>query len=163
MLRYGWVDFEDNNVKQVKSVGGMTAIVRSTYGRNLFRIMREFGLTPASPDFYNMSPEQLDFMVLSLQQDNKEIELARTGKEETSFVNDEDFNWEGEADYGGEKDDSDEIARILGKAAMEKRDELFDNAMEMVEEKKNQSQALTKQFSNPKFPNYEEDDEVDTL
>ena len=35
--------------------------------------------------------------------------------------------------------------------------------MEMVEEKEKQSQELAKQFSNPKLPNYEEDDEVDTL
>ena len=89
-------------------------LVRNNYARNLFRIMREFKLTPASPDFYNMTQAQLEFMVTSLNLDYKEEELQAKGWKEDSFAYDPDYSWEGDMKFGGKKDDDDQIKKLLG-------------------------------------------------
>lgn len=145
-------------------------LVRENYGRNLFRVLKEFGLTPASPDFYNMTPEQLDFMIVSLQQDNREQELANKGLEETDYVYDPNFNWEGDMEYGGEKNDEDEIRKLLGEDAYNKRQEIFNSATEGMSRKIEQDkikQDMTREYvdkHNAKLGFVpEDDDEIDTI
>lgn len=126
----------------------MPMLVRETYARNLFRVMREFKLTPASPDFYNMTPEQMDFMVASLNQDVKEEQLALNHKEETSFVYDPDFEWDKDMDYGGEKHDEDQIRKLLGKEGYEKREQIYQDAIESVKVKEEQDKQEQQDISS---------------
>jgi len=114
----------------------MPLLVRNNYARNLFRIMREFKLTPASPDFYNMTSAQLEFMVTSLNLDYKEEELQSKGWKEDSFKYDPEYSWEGEMDYGGEKDDTDQIKNLLGDEAFSKRQELLDDVLNNMDKYK---------------------------
>lgn len=114
----------------------MPLLVRNNYARNLFRIMREFKLTPASPDFYNMTSAQLEFMVTSLNLDYKEEELQSKGWKEDSFKYDPEYSWEGEMDYGGEKEDTDQIKNLLGDEAFSKRQELLDDVLNNMDKYK---------------------------
>lgn len=135
----------------MKSAGDMPVLVKSNYARNVFHVMRAFGLTPASPDFYNMTPDQLDFMVLSLAEDIHEQDLAAHGKEEDSFAFDPDYDYEGEMEFGGVKNDEDQIRKLLGEDAFKKRDELFNNALEGMNNnvaRRKQEQAIVKEQSD---------------
>lgn len=114
----------------------MPLLVRNNYARNLFRIMREFKLTPASPDFYNMTSAQLEFMVTSLNLDYKEEELQSKGWKEDSFKFDPDYSWDGDMEYGGEKDDTNQIKNILGDEAFSKREELLNDVLNNMDKYK---------------------------
>mgnify|MGYP004700416973 CR=1 FL=1 len=111
----------------------MPIVVRSNYAKNVYHVMKEFGLTPASPDFYNMTPDQLDFLVLSMSEEAREQELAANHRKEDDFVYDQDFDYEGDMEYGGKKDDEDQIRKLLGEEAYKKREELNNNALEGME------------------------------
>ena len=67
--------------------------------------MKEFHVLPTDPNFQALSSEQLDFIVASLEQDNREMKLAASGREEESYVNDNDFDFYSDKfEYGGKKD-----------------------------------------------------------
>lgn len=154
----------------------MPLVVRSNYAKNMYQVMKTFGLTPASPDFYNMTPDQLDFLVLSMSEDAREQELAANNRTEDDFVYDQDFDYEGDMAYGGKKDDEDQIRKLLGEDAWKKREELNKNALEGMsrhleqekqyrEQVKKESDALNdKAIAKSKEIHYaSDDDDVDTI
>lgn len=172
----GLTDFEDNLTDTVKKAGGMPIIVRSNYAKNIYQVMKTFGLTPASPDFYNLTPDQLDFLVLSMSEEAREQELAANHRKEDDFVYDQDFSYEGDMEYGGKKNDEDQIRKLLGEAAWKKREELTNNALEGMsrhveqeneyrEQVKKQSDSINnKAISKSKGISFASDDEdVDTI
>ena len=124
----------------------MPMLVRNNYARNIFRIMREFKLTPASPDFYNMTSDQLEFMVTSLNLDYKEEEMQSKGMREDSFSYDPNFNWEGDMDFGGKKDDEADIKRLLGSEAYNKRNSILEDVLNNLDAYKERSERTKKEI-----------------
>lgn len=154
----------------------MSIVVRSNYAKNMYQVMKTFGLTPASPDFYNMTPDQLDFLVLSMSEDAREQELAANHRKEDDFVYDQDFDYEGDMEFGGKKDDEDQIRKLLGESAWKKREELNNNALEgmsrHLEQQKQYSEQIKKEsdtindkaIEKSKEIHYaSDDDDVDTI
>lgn len=47
--------------------------------RNLWHVMKTFNVLPTNDDFRNLTDDQLDFIILSMQEDNREMERARKG------------------------------------------------------------------------------------
>lgn len=144
----GQTDFQDDLEKTVKDAGGLHTIVRSNYGRNIWRVMKELHVLPTDPNFQNLTSEQLDFIVASIDQDNKELKLAQEGREEDSFVYDDEFEWEEEMDYGGKRDDSEDIQKFLEVA--KKKDEDYERLIEDRESLKDK-----------KYSQIQEDDDDD--
>lgn len=154
----------------------MSIVVRSNYAKNMYQVMKTFGLTPASPDFYNMTPDQLDFLVLSMSEDAREQELAANHRKEDDFVYDQDFDYDGDMEFGGKKDDEDQIRKLLGESAWKKREELNNNALEgmsrHLEQQKQYSEQIKKEsdtindkaIEKSKEIHYaSDDDDVDTI
>lgn len=154
----------------------MSIVVRSNYAKNMYQVMKTFGLTPASPDFYNMTPDQLDFLVLSMSEDAREQELAANHRKEDDFVYDQDFDYDGDMEFGGKKDDEDQIRKLLGESAWKKREELNNNALEgmsrHLEQQKQYSEQVKKEsdtindkaIEKSKEIHYaSDDDDVDTI
>lgn len=82
--------------------------------------MKEFHVLPTDPNFQALSSEQLDFIVASLEQDNREMKLAASGREEESYVNDNDFDFYSDKfEYGGKKDDTDELKEFLARSGID--------------------------------------------
>lgn len=148
----GQTDFQDDLEKTVKDAGGLHTIVRSNYGRNIWRVMKELHVLPTDPNFQNLTSEQLDFIVASIDQDNKELKLAQEGREEDSFVYDDEFEWEDEMDYGGERDDSEDIQKFL--EAAKKKDEDYERLIEDRESLKDKKYSQIQE---------DDDDEYHTL
>lgn len=154
----------------------MSIVVRSNYAKNMYQVMKTFGLTPASPDFYNMTPDQLDFLVLSMSEDAREQELAANHRKEDDFVYDQDFDYDGDMEFGGKKDDEDQIRKLLGESAWKKREELNNNALEgmsrHLEQQKQYSEQIKKESDtingkaiekSKEFHYASDDDNVDTI
>lgn len=146
----------------------MSALVREPYARNLFKVMRTFNITPASPEFYNMTPVQLEFMLYSIQQDEKEIALAQQGLKEDSFVEDEEFKWDG--DLVTEKStDADDVLEQISKLTGVSSDEQESRFQEaLLSAKKKAENGLSDEEiaygSQKQELNYSLDDEdVDTI
>jgi len=148
----GQTDFQDDLEKTVKDAGGLHTIVRSNYGRNIWRVMKELHVLPTDPNFQNLTSEQLDFIVASIDQDNKELKLAQEGREEDSFVYDDEFEWEEEMDYGGKRDDSEDIQKFLEDA--KKKDEDYERLIEDRESLKDKKYSQIQE---------DDDDEYHTL
>jgi len=148
----GQTDFQDDLEKTVKDAGGLHTIVRSNYGRNIWRVMKELHVLPTDPSFQNLSSEQLDFIVASIDQDNKELKRAQEGREEDSFVYDDEFEWEEEMDYGGKRDDSEDIQKFL--EAAKKKDEDYERLIEDRESLKDKKYSQIQE---------DDDDEYHTL
>ena len=54
---------------------------RTTYGRNLFRVLSKFQVLPTNPDFQALTDVQLDFIVAGMRQEAEDAERARKGLE----------------------------------------------------------------------------------
>lgn len=142
----------------------MGAVVREPYARNLFKIMKAFNLTPASPEFYNMTSVQLEFMLASIEQDEKELFMAQNGIKEDSFAEDEDFNWTDELELDKATDNDkvmEEISRITGTTSKE-QEEAFQKALESARIKAQSEEQVsgTGQSSLAYVP---DDEDVDTI
>lgn len=145
----------------------MNAIVREPYARNLFKIMKAFHLTPASPDFYNMTSEQLEFMLYSIQRDEKELYMAQNGIKEEGFAEDEEFNWTDDLELDKATDNEkvmEEISRITGTTSKEQED-AFAKALESARIKAQSMPEEEQSFGTEKSNiSYVPDDEdIDTI
>lgn len=158
----GQTDFQADINKTLKDAGGYHSIVRSNYGRNIWRVMKELHVLPSDPNFQNLTSEQLDFIVSSIEQDAREMKLAQDNREEDSYVYDDKFDWDGDMDYGGQKDDADAISDFIAKA--KKKDEEYQEELENREAKRNEYVRRMQNDNIPNVGNYEDDsDEYETL
>lgn len=80
----------------LKEVGGIEKVASSTYGRNMWRIMKMFGVLPTDERFQNLTTHQLNYIISSMILDGKEEELAMKGINPDEYHSDDDFSWEGE-------------------------------------------------------------------
>ncbi|AIW03323.1 hypothetical protein CPT_Mater166 [Bacillus phage Mater] len=64
---------------KLKELGGLKALARTTYMRNLWGIMKTFEVLPTDPSFRELTNTQIDLMIYSLNEDHREMELARKG------------------------------------------------------------------------------------
>lgn len=87
--------------------------------RNMWLLMKTFNVLPTNEDFRNLSDAQIDLMLYSMGEDNREIELARKGLTVDSSYYDSSFDEEiwnrevGEWEVLKEGHDPDEIARQI--------------------------------------------------
>lgn len=120
--------------------------------------MKELHVLPSDPNFQNLSSEQLDFLVSSIEQDAREIKLAQEGREEDSYVYDDEFDWDGELNYGGQKNDQDDIAEFMANA--KKKDEEYQEELEKRDARRN---SYMQKIQNQEIPieknNYADDSE----
>lgn len=120
--------------------------------------MKELHVLPSDPNFQNLSSEQLDFLVSSIEQDAREMKLAQEGREEDSYVYDDEFDWDGELNYGGKKDDQDDIAEFMANA--KKKDEEYQEELEKRDARRN---SYMQKIQNQEIPieknNYADDSE----
>lgn len=103
----------------------MEQIAKTPYMRNLWYIMKEFAVLPTDPSFRSLSDDQLELMLLSVEQDNKEIERARKGFSVDDDYYDSSFEDEvwnkdvGDWEVLKEGHDPDDIARQIEEATAE--------------------------------------------
>lgn len=120
--------------------------------------MKELHVLPSDPNFQNLSSEQLDFLVSSIEQDAREMKLAQEGREEDSYVYDDEFDWDGELNYGGQKNDQDDIAEFMANA--KKKDEEYQEELEKRDARRN---SYMQKIQNQEIPieknNYADDSE----
>ena len=120
--------------------------------------MKELHVLPSDPNFQNLSSEQLDFLVSSIEQDAREMKLAQEGREEDSYVYDDEFDWDGELNYGGQKNDQDDIAEFMANA--KKKDEEYQEKLEKRDARRN---SYIQKIQNQEIPieknNYADDSE----
>lgn len=120
--------------------------------------MKELHVLPSDPNFQNLSSEQLDFLVSSIEQDAREMKLAQEGREEDSYVYDDEFDWDGELNYGGQKNDQDDIAEFMANA--KKKDEEYQEEVEKRDARRN---SYMQKIQNQEIPieknNYADDSE----
>lgn len=62
--------------------------------RNLWAIMKKFNTLPTNPDFRALSDDQIDLILYSMTEDNREMELARKGMQVDSNYFDTGFEEE---------------------------------------------------------------------
>lgn len=102
---------------RVKALGGLKTLARTQYMRNLWGVMKTFNTMPTNPDFRALTDDQITLMIHSLNEDHRELELARKGLTvdsehyDTAFE-DEVWNKEdGEWEILREGHDADKIAK----------------------------------------------------
>lgn len=124
----------------------------------MWHILTKFNVLPTDPRFYNLTEDQISFILASMVEDNKELQGLQ------SDVMDEDFNYEGELDLNVNeealqegleafnKDMPDDIREELAKRlaeAHEKANELangIDNSQRVIEGK----EAVAKNIEDAK-------------
>lgn len=95
----------------------MKRIARSTYMRNMWNIMRTFNVLPTNEDFRKLTDNQIDLILYSMQEDHREMEMARKGISLDSQYYDSEFEEEiwnknvGEWEVLKEGHDPNDIAR----------------------------------------------------
>jgi hypothetical protein len=111
----GWKTFAFS----LDKLGGLKRLARTNYMRNLWAVMKEFNVLPTSEDFRALSDSQIDMIIYSMIEDNRQMELARRGvKEDGNYFDDafEEEVWNkapGEWDVLKEGHDPDDIARQI--------------------------------------------------
>ncbi len=124
--------------------------------------MKELHVLPSDPNFQNLSSEQLDFLVSSIEQDSREMKLAQDNREEDSYVYDDGFDWDEEMDYGGQKDDSDAISEFMANA--KKKDEEYQEELEQREIRRNEYARKIQNNNIQNMSKFDDDsDEYETL
>jgi hypothetical protein len=92
-------------------------LARTPYMRNLWAIMGKFNVLPTNDDFRSLTDDQINLMILSMNEDHREMELARKGLTVDSQYYDTDFDEEiwnkgvGEWEVLREGHDPNDIAR----------------------------------------------------
>ena len=92
-------------------------MARTPYMRNLWGLMTKFEVLPTNEDFRKLSDDQIDLMLYSVAEDNRERELAAKGLQVDSDHYDSSFEEEvwnrdiGEWDVLKDGHDPDDIAR----------------------------------------------------
>lgn len=70
----------------------MGKLVKTNYGRNMWRIMKEFNVLPTDPRFQALTTNQLDYIINSMVEDSKEIEKASKGINSEVTASDDNFD-----------------------------------------------------------------------
>ena len=73
--------YNTNYHKSVQDFGGLPHLVTTNVARNMWAIMKLFHVLPNDKRLQTLSPEQLDFIILSMREDNEEIRRAKYGLE----------------------------------------------------------------------------------
>lgn len=110
---------------KLKKLGGLKRLARTPYMRNLWNVMKTFHVLPTNPDFRNLSDEQLDLILFSMEEDYREAELARKGLRVDSEYMDTSFDEEvwnrdvGDWEVLKDGHDPDDIARQVNELTRE--------------------------------------------
>ena len=84
-------DWNPNFTPAINRLGGITKLVTSTSGRNMWAIMKFFKVLPNDPLLKSLTFSQREFIIASMNQDVKEAELASKGKKEVAHYGDDSF------------------------------------------------------------------------
>ena len=125
----GWIRFEAN----IKAAGDWREIVRSQYAKNLFAIMSKFNVLPTEKRFKDLTDFDLSFIIMSMNQEAKGIELAKKGLETTGDeFYDNEFDWEGDMQLVKDGDNPEDLNRqledMLSPGQREERQTRLENA-----------------------------------
>lgn len=131
----GWRRFEDN----VRKVGGFSRLVKSNYARNLWHILDKFQVLPTDPRFYNLTEDQVSFILASMVEDNKELQGVQND------VVDEDFDYEGELNLD---DHAEETAKGMEKLNQNMPEEIRRTLEEKMAEARAKAEELAKGIDN---------------
>lgn len=71
----------------------MKALVKTNYARNLWALMREFKVLPTDPRWLELTDEQIEFMLYSMERDVVEADRARRGIQVDGEYEDNDESW----------------------------------------------------------------------
>lgn len=86
----------------------MGELVRTSYGKNLFLVMKMFNVLPSEQRWKDLDDDQLSFLLHSVIEERQEAERHSRGVElDGEAVYDEDFEWESE-DFNPLRDDDSE-------------------------------------------------------
>ncbi len=90
-----YVPFAIRNVTEEKidELGGMNALVKENVARNLWTIMKEFKVLPTEQRFQELTGQQIDFIISSMNYDHRLQERARKGLDVNSTLEDNDESW----------------------------------------------------------------------
>lgn len=111
----GWTTFDT----RVKKLGGLEKLTKTTYMRNMWFLMKSFNVLPTNEDFRELTDDQIDMMILSVNEDNIERERASKGLSVDSDHYDESFEDEvwtrdvGDWEVVKEGHDPDDIANQI--------------------------------------------------
>lgn len=86
----------------------MGELVRTSYGKNLFLVMKMFNVLPSEQRWKDLDDDQLSFLLHSVIEERQEAERHSRGVElDGEAAYDEDFEWESE-DFNPLRDDDSE-------------------------------------------------------
>ncbi|AII28080.1 tail assembly chaperone [Bacillus phage Bobb] len=108
--------------------------------RNLWAIMKTFNVLPTDPNFLALTDHQIHFMIMSMNEDAREMELARKGltvDSEHYDTNFEDEVWNREVgDWDVLKDghDADDIAKQVEKLTKQEDMKNLDSKFDGLDE-----------------------------
>lgn len=77
--------------KEIQDLGGMRAVAKNPYGRNMWRIMDKFQVLPTDERFQNLSPDQIEYIFANMEMDMKEEARRARGLKNT--IEDDDDSW----------------------------------------------------------------------
>lgn len=83
-----------NQHRSVAEIGGIDQLVKTNQGRNMWAIMKQFNVLPTDKRLQEMNKEQISFVILSMNEDNKELDRARRGVTLDSDYADKEFDKE---------------------------------------------------------------------
>lgn len=136
---HGWVDFEDNINSDIKFVGGFDSLVRGTYARNLWLVMKKFNVLPSEERFQNLTTSQLNFIISSMIEDNRREELIEKGydpNDNSDFV-DSDFDMDKDMemfDEDKQKELAEQMSKLLSPDEVKKKQEKLNDAFELAKD-----------------------------
>lgn len=90
----------------------MGKLVKTNYGRNMWRIMKEFNVLPTDPRFQALTTNQLDYIINSMVQDSIEIEKASKGVNSEVTASDDNFDLDTDMNLPQGEDEEDLINQV---------------------------------------------------
>lgn len=90
----------------------MGKLVKTNYGRNMWRIMKEFNVLPTDPRFQALTTNQLDYIINSMVEDSKEIEKASKGINSEVTASDDNFDLDSDMNLPDEEAEADLINQV---------------------------------------------------
>lgn len=123
-MRTSWNGVIDFGANIGKGLGGYQQLVKTNYARNIWHIMDRFHVLPTDPRFYNLTDEQINFILYSIIEDNNEIKGVDTD------VYDETFDWEGDLEL---EDTTDEELHEIDKLNKNMPDEIAQRIKDNIE------------------------------
>lgn len=124
--------------------GGTDRLVNTDYGRNLWAVMSKFNVLPTDPRFQDLTVEQLNYIIGSIVQDNKEATDMANGVKRDIHGEDTSYDYYGELVLPSEEEDARSEAQVnemieLKRSRIEYK---IENGIELTNEDLHTQEAL---------------------